>query len=161
MFAGVRGEGEFQLAPPRRVTRSHRGGDMLEYQVRVVPPPSRAVRDVYNATKPPGIDHPRLKPNGFIVFCRSFDELHRRLALVERSALARLVEIEANLRLEPVGTIDLRDPVPVEADPMCPECTDTPEFLPPNHPSDREPRTCPKCQTSFVARGEAVHRLDA
>jgi hypothetical protein len=148
---------EYALAPPRRVTRSQRGEGMAEYQVRVTPAPPRHVRDAYNETKPPGIGHPRLRPNGFVLYCPEGDDIARRLDFIQDHALPRLAEITIDLRGETAEiTFDSS-----ECAPMCPECTDTPEFLPPIHRTERSVTRCPRCGTQFVARGEAVHRVDA
>ena len=99
----MREECEYELAPPRRIARSRRGTGVSEYQVRISPAPSREVRDAYNATKPPGAEHPRLKPNGFVIYCPEGD-VAARLDFIRDHSLLRLAEI----------TIDLRDDAAAE-----------------------------------------------
>jgi hypothetical protein len=91
-------EGEYQLAAPRRVTRSRRGPGIAEFRIRLEPRPPREVCERYNATKPSEAPQATLRPDGFVVLCPE-EDIARRLDLIRQHALSHLAEI----------TIDLRD----------------------------------------------------
>jgi hypothetical protein len=85
------------MEAPRRVDRSRRGLGVAEFRIRLTPPPTREVRDAYNASRPSDVAHAKLRPEGFVVLCAEGD-ISRRLELIREHSLARLAEITVDLR---------------------------------------------------------------